>query len=86
MSPRNHEHAGRVLDHLEAQDAQQWPIGTTAAVPLRSMNERDLAAMLKRATNHLASLALLDVGPEVKRTAEQFCNEAKALLRRIGGK
>ena len=77
---------------MSAHD-DQWPMAATrdvAPVIVRAAAENkqhviELRAMLKRATHHMASLALLDVDAEVKRTALAFCNEAKALLRRTGG-
>jgi hypothetical protein len=60
-----------------------WPMGTTTVTPLRGSSERELSSMLRRANNHLASLALLDLPEEVKRTALAFVRESKALLQRV---
>jgi hypothetical protein len=86
MNLRNPTHGERVLGHLEAQDSQQWPIAMPSVRPITN-NERELAAMLRRAQNHIASLALLDnLTPDIKRKALAFANEAKALLQRTEGK
>jgi hypothetical protein len=83
MSVRNTAHAERVLSNLESA---QWPIAAPTAT-LRTSNERELAAMLRRAQHHIASLALVEgLPPEVARTALAFSNEVKALLRRTEGK
>lgn len=86
-APRNLTHAARVLDHLSAQDSQ-WPLGSPAA-PTRPANDaaRELAAQLRKAVTHLASLSMVPgVPPDVARTALAFANESKALLRRCEGK
>jgi len=69
-------HAQRMLDHL----GNQWPISEPAT--LRTSNERELAAMLRRAVHQLASVALLDVDAEVKQAASAFVREAQRVLRR----
>lgn len=45
----------------------------------------ELLSMVKRMTHHLASVALLDVDAEVKRTALDMVREARALVRRCEG-
>ena len=70
----------------------QYPIGITTGAPVvieaarqNKAHVTDLLAMLKRTTHHLASVALLDVDAEVKRTALAMVTEARALVRRIEG-
>lgn len=77
---------------MSAHDGQ-WPMAATrdiapvivAAAAQNKAHVIDLVAMLKRATHHLASVGVMDVPPDVKRTALQFVTEAKALLSRIEG-
>jgi hypothetical protein len=79
---------------VSADDAGQWPFPSQRKADQRAFElgvgrvaeQRDeLAAMLKRATHHVASLGMVDgVSADVKRTALAFCNEAKALLQRTG--
>jgi hypothetical protein len=89
MTPRNTAHAERVLSNLEAQGSQQWPLGTAPVIVNAAVQTKaaavDLAAMLRRAEHHLASLALVEgIKPEVARTALAFVNESRALRRRLG--
>ena len=87
---------------MSADDTGQWPMAQrlseqdrrlnhslgqlSTAVDHRMTERTDLLAMVKRMSNHLASVALLDVDAEVKQVAMRMCKEAAALVRRVEGK
>jgi len=86
MNFSNPAHAARVLDH----QAQQWPLGTAPVVLQAAAQTKadcvDLLAMVKRASVHVGSVALLTTDEEVRRVAMAFVKESSALIRRIEGR